>query len=97
MSLWPDQRCLAMRAALMLGLLVMVAMPVWAGEKQSVMIGKERTAWIQEFQRERARVEVELGQLLSQPEGTARSRFRGLNSPTTDEKHERIPGVRAKG
>ena len=101
MSLWLDQRCLAMRAVVMFCLLVMVAMPVWAGEKQGVMTEKERTARIQEFQRERARVEGELGQLLSQPEGTARStvpRSEFSDQPTKNLKAslESVPGVSAR-
>lgn len=90
-----------MRAAVMFCLLVMVAMPVWAGEKQGVMTEKERTARIQEFHRERARVEGELGRLLSQPEGTARStvpRSEFSDQPTKNIKAslESVPGVSAR-
>jgi hypothetical protein len=85
--------------SVMFCLLVMVAMPVWAGEKQGVMTEKERTARIQEFHRERARVEGELGQLLSKPEGR-RSTVPGRTSdqPTKNIKAslESVPGVSAR-
>lgn len=79
----------------------MVAMPVWAGEKQDVMTEKEQMARIQEFQRERARVEAESGQLLSQPEGTARSRVSRSelsDQPTKSMKEflGSVPGVSAR-
>lgn len=90
-----------MRAAVMFCLLGMVAMPVWAGEKQGVMTEKERTARIQEFHRERARVEGELDQLLSEPGGTARStvpRSEFSDQPTKNIKAslESVPGVSAR-
>ena len=73
MSLMSDQGLKTVRLVTVFGLLGMVAMPVWAGEKQDAMSEKERTARIQELQQGRARVEGELRQLRSQPEGTARS------------------------
>ena len=73
MSLMSDQGLKTVRLVTVFGLLGMVAMPVRAGEKQDAMSEKERTARIQELQQGRARVEGELRQLRSQPEGTARS------------------------
>jgi iron complex outermembrane recepter protein len=89
------------RVAVMFGLLGMVAMPAWAGEKQDVVSEKERTARIQELQRERAKVESELRRLQSQPEGTARStapRSEFSDQPTRSAKEslESLPGVSAR-
>jgi hypothetical protein len=80
---------------MLFGLLGMVALPVWAEEKQDMMNKKERTARIKELQRERAKVEDELRQLRSQPEGTARStvpRSEFSDQPTKNMK-ESVPGV----
>lgn len=98
MSLMSDRGSKMVRAAVVFGLLGMVAMPVWAGEKQDVMSEQERTAHIQKLQRERARVEGELRQLRSQPEGTARStvpRSEFSDQPTRSMKEsmESVPGV----
>jgi outer membrane receptor for ferrienterochelin and colicin len=89
------------RGAVMFGLLGTVAMPVWAGEKQDVVSEKERTVRIQELQRERARVEGELRQFRSQPEGAARStapRSELSDQPTRSMKEslESVPGVSAR-
>lgn len=86
------------RAMMIFGFLGMVAMPVWAEEELGVMNEQERTARIQELQRERARVESELHQLRSQPEGTARStvpRSEFSDQPTRSMKEslESVPGV----
>jgi len=56
-----DQELKMLRAALVLGFLGMVAMPVWAEEEQGVVREQARTVRIQELQRERAKVEGELG------------------------------------
>lgn len=90
-----------MQAALGLGLLGTMAMPVWAEEKQDAVIGQERTARIQELQRERARIERELRHLRVQPEGTARStvsRSELSDQPTRNMKEslESVPGVSAR-
>ena len=84
--------------ALALSLLDMVAMPVWAEEKQDVMSESTRAARIQELQRDRAKVELELRQLRSQPKGTARStvpRSEFSDQPTRSMKEsvESVPGV----
>ena len=76
----------------------MVAIPVWAEEKQDVMNEQERTARIQELQRERANIESELRRLQSQPEGTTRStvpRSELSDQPTRSMKEslESVPGV----
>ena len=89
------------RAAALCGLLGMVALPVWAGEKQNVMNEKERTARIQELQRDRAKVESELRQIRPQPEGTSRStvpRSEFSEQPTRSMKEslESLPGVNAR-
>lgn len=89
------------RVVVMFGLLGMVALPVWAEEKQDVMSENERTARIQELQRERARVEGALGQLRSQPEGIARStapRSELSDQPTRSMKEslESLSGVSAR-
>ncbi|MEO8338210.1 MAG: hypothetical protein ABI604_00665 [Nitrospirota bacterium] len=73
MSLKLDQGLKMVQAAVMFGLLGLVAMPVLAGAMQDVGSETERTTRLQELQRERARVEGELRQLRSQPEGAARS------------------------
>ena len=76
-------------------------MPVWAEEKQGVVSEQERTARIQELQRDRAKVESELRRLQSQPEGTARStvpRCEFSDQPTRSMKEslESVPGVSAR-
>jgi len=85
-------------AALALGLLGIVAMPALAEEKQDVMSESARAARIQELQRDRAKIERELRQLRSQPEGTARStvpRSEFSDQPTRSMKEslESVPGV----
>lgn len=89
------------RAAAVCGLLGMVALPVWAGEKQNVLSEQERTARIQELQREQWKIERELRRLRSQPEGTARStapRSEFSDQPTRSMKEslESLPGVSAR-
>ena len=98
MSLMSDRGSKMVRAAVVFGLLGMVAMPAWAEEKQDVISEQERAAHIQKLQRERARVEGELRQLRSQPEGTARStvpRSEFSDQPTSSMKEslESVPGV----
>lgn len=89
------------RAAVVFGLLGMVTLPVCAEEKQDAKNDKERTARIQELQRERAKIESELRRLQSQPEGTARStvpRSEFSDQPTRNMKEslESVPGVSAR-
>ena len=98
MPLMSDQGLKMVQAAMLFGFLGMVAMPVWAEEKQDIMSEKERTAQIQELQRERAKVESELRRLRSQPEGTTRStvpRSEFSDQPTRSMKEslESVPGV----
>jgi outer membrane receptor for ferrienterochelin and colicin len=93
-----DQRLKMVRAAMVFGFLGMIAMPGWAEEKQDVMRERERTARIQELQRERAKIESELRRLQSQPEGTARStvpRSEFSDQPTRSMKEslESVPGA----
>jgi hypothetical protein len=64
MSLLSDQGL--KMVVLALSLLGIVAMPVWAEEKQDVMSKKDRAARIHELQRDRARGENELRQLRAQ-------------------------------
>ena len=83
---------------LALSLLGMVAMPVWAEEKQDVMSESIRVARIQELQRDRAKVERELRQLRSQPKGTAistvpRSEFSDQPTKSMKESLESVSGV----
>jgi iron complex outermembrane receptor protein len=83
------------------GFFGIVAMSVWAEEKQGVMNEQEQTARIQTLQRERANIEGELRQLQSQPEGTARStvpRSEFSDQPTRSLKEslESVPGVSAQ-
>jgi outer membrane receptor for ferrienterochelin and colicin len=97
-SLMWNQGVTIARAAMAFGLLGMVAMPVWAEEKQGVLNEQERTARTQELQRERANIEGELRRLQSQPEGTARStapRSEFSDQPTRSMKEslESVPGV----
>ena len=101
MSLMSDQGLKMVRAALVFGFFGMVAMPVWAEEKQGVMNEQERTARIQTLQRDRANIESELRRLRSQPEGTARStvpRSEFSDQPTRNLKEslESLPGVSAQ-
>ena len=89
------------RAAMVFGFLGMVALPACAEEKQDVVSDAERTARIQELQREQAKVESELRRLQSQSEGTARStvpRFEFSDQPTRSMKEslEPLPGVSAR-
>jgi outer membrane receptor for ferrienterochelin and colicin len=98
MPLMSDQGLKMVQATAMFGVLVMVAMPVWAEEKQDVVSEAERTARIRELQRDRAKVESELRRLRSQPEGTARStvpRSEFSDQPTRSMKEslELVPGV----
>ena len=101
MSLMSDQGLKMVRAALVFGFFGMVATPVRAEEQQGVMNEQERTARIQELQRERANIEGELRRLQSQPEGTARStipRSEFSDQPTRSLKEslESAPGVSAE-
>jgi len=85
------------QTAMLFGLLGM-AVPAWAGENREVESEEERTARIQQLQSERARVEGELRQLRSQPEGVARSsapRIELSDQPTRSMKEslESLPGV----
>lgn len=98
MFLWPAHRCLMMQTTMALVFLGTVVVPGWTEEKQDVMREKERTARIQELQRERAKIESELHRLQSQPEGTARStvpRSEFSDQPTRSMKEslESVPGV----
>ena len=101
MSLMSDQGWKMARATAVCSLLGMVALPVWAGEKQDVLSEQERTARIQELLGEQARVESELRRLRSQPEGTTRSivqRSEFSDQPTRSMKDslESVPGVSAR-
>ena len=101
MSEWLSSKEVLLEAALVLSLLGVVAMQAWAEEKQDAVTGQERTARIQELQRERARVERELRQLRAQPEGTARStvsRSELSDQPTRSMKEslESVPSVSAR-
>jgi iron complex outermembrane receptor protein len=93
-----DQGLKMVRAAMLFSLLGLVALPVYAEEKQNVINEKGRSEGIQELQRERANIESELRQLRSQPEGTARStvpRSEFSDQPTRSMKEslESVPGV----
>ena len=101
MALMSDQGWKMARATAVCSLLGMVALPVWAGEKQNVMNEKERAARIQELQWDRAKVESELRQIRSQPEGSSRStvpRSVLSDQPTRNMKEslESLPGVNAR-
>ena len=101
MSLMSDRRSKIAQTAIVFGFFGIVAMPVWAEEKQGVMNEQERTARIQTLQRERANIEGELRRLQSQPEGTARStvpRSEFSDQPTRSLKEslESVPGVSAQ-
>jgi iron complex outermembrane receptor protein len=92
------QGLMVARSAVVFILLGTVVVPVWAEEKQDAMRNKERTARIEELQRERATIESELRRLQSQPEGTARStvlRSELSDQPTRSMKEslESVPGV----
>jgi outer membrane receptor for ferrienterochelin and colicin len=96
-----DQGLKIVRAALVFGFFGMSAMPAWAEDKQGVVNEQERTARIQTLQRDRAKIESELRQLQSQPEGTARStvpRSEFSDQPTRSMKEslESVPGVSAQ-
>lgn len=104
--LWPmplmsNQELKMMQAAIVFGFLGIMAMPVWAEEKQDMMREKERTARIQELQGERGKIGNELRQLRSQPEGTAwstvpRSEFSDQPTRSMKEALESMPGVSAR-
>lgn len=101
MSLMSDRGLKIARTAMVFGFFGMVAMPVWAEEKQGVVNGQERTARIQELQRDQVKIESELRRLQSQPEGTARStvpRSEFSDQPTRSMKEslESLPGVAAQ-
>lgn len=101
MPVMSDQELNMLRAALVLGLFGIMAMPIWAAEQQGVASEQARTARIQELQRERALVERELRQLRAQPEGTARSmvpRSEFSDQPTRSMKEslESVLGVSAR-
>jgi outer membrane receptor for ferrienterochelin and colicin len=101
MSPMSDQGLKIVRAALVFGFFGMSAMPAWAEDKQGVVNEQERTARIQTLQRDRAKIESELRQLQSQPEGTARStvpRSEFSDQPTRSMKEslESVPGVSAQ-
>jgi outer membrane receptor for ferrienterochelin and colicin len=93
-----DRELTILRTAVVLVLLGTVVVPIWAEETQDVMREKERTARIQELQRERANVESELRLLQSMPEGVSRStvpRSEFSDQPTRNMKEslEWVPGV----
>jgi hypothetical protein len=93
-----DQGLNLVRVTMVFGFLGMVAMQVWAEDKQDVMREKELTARIQELQRERINIESELRRLRSQPEGTSRStvpRSEVSDQPTRSliESLESVPGL----
>ncbi len=101
MSLKLDQGLKMVRAAMVLSLLSMVALPVCAEEKQNAMSEKGRSERIRELPREQAHIESELRQLRSLPEGTARStvpRSEFSDQPTRSMKEslESLPGVAAQ-
>lgn len=80
--------------------LLVLAAPGWASDKPAVFSESERAARIQELQRDRTKVEQELRQLRSQPEGVARStapRSELSDQPTRSMKEslESLPGVSA--
>lgn len=96
-----DRGLKMVRSAMVFAFLGMMAVPVWAEEKQDVVSDAERTARIQELRLERANVESELRRLQSQPEGTARStvpRSEFSDQPTRSMKEslESLPGVSAR-
>lgn len=98
MSLMSEQGSKMVRVAMVFGFLSMVAMPVRAEEKQDVLSENERTARIQELQRERTKIERELRRFRSQPEGTAwstvpRSEFSDQSTRSMKESLESVPGV----
>ena len=101
MSPMSDQGLKIVRAALVFCFFGMAAMPAWPEDKQGVVNEQERTARIQTLQRDRAKIESELRQLQSQPEGTARStvpRSELSDQPTRSMKEslESVPGVSAQ-
>ncbi len=101
MALQSNQGLKMVQAAAVCSLLILVALPVWAGEKQDVASETQRTARIQELQRDRVKVERELRQLRSQPEGTTQSTVPWSdfsNQPTRSMKEslESLPGVSAQ-
>lgn len=101
MALRSNQGLKMVQAAAMCSLLILAALPVWAGERQEAMSEQERAARIQELQRKRAKVERELRQLRSQPEGMTQStvpRSEFLDQPTRNMKKslESLPGVSAQ-
>jgi outer membrane receptor for ferrienterochelin and colicin len=101
MSLMSDQGLKMVRVAMVFSFLNMVAMPVWAEEKQDVFSENEQTARIQELQRERTKIESELRQLRSQPEGAAwstipRSEFSDHSTRSMKEFLESVPGVNGR-
>ena len=84
-----------------IGVMLTLAGPGWASEKTAVFSESERAARIQELQRDRTKVEQELRQLRSQPEGMARStapRSELADQPTRSMKEslESLPGVSAR-
>jgi len=98
MSLMSGQGLKVVGATVLFGLLIISAMPTWAGKKPDALSEQEQTARIQELQRDRVKVEGELRQIRSQLEGTARStvpRSDFSDQPTRSMKEslESVPGV----
>ena len=79
MSLKLDQGLKMVRAAMVLSLLSMVALPVCAEEKQNAMSEKGRSERIRELQREQAHIESELPSSARSRKGQRDLRFRALN------------------
>ena len=80
MSLWPDQRCTVMRAAMVLVLLGTVVVPVWAEEKQDVLGESERTARIQNSSGNGREWKASCVNSARSRKGRRGPLFRGLNS-----------------
>lgn len=101
MRMLSTQMLRAARVTLVLGALYVAAVPGWANEAQAAMSESERAARIQQLQRDRAKVEQELRQLRSKPEGTARctiprSEFSDQPTRSMKESLESVSGVSAR-
>jgi hypothetical protein len=95
------QRSRVIGVSLLFGVVACVTEPAWAGERLAAMSESERTARIQELQRDRTNVESELRRIRSQPEGTSRSTAPGsefTDQPTRSMKEslESLSGVSAR-
>lgn len=93
--------CTIRRHLGLLVLMILIATPGLSEDKSAVTGDAKREARVQELQRERARIEQELRELRTRPEGVSqgtapRSELTEQPTRSTKESVESLPGVNAR-